>query len=91
MFERLQQAHAVTPKFYLSDYLRWYFLRKRSTRPSVSTNFALPVKNGWQAEHTSIMYDFVERVSYLAPQAHLMVTSLYSGCILAFMLMGPYL
>src|ERR1044072_4938977 len=30
-------------------YLRWNF----STRPVVSTNFILPVKNGWQAEQIS--------------------------------------
>src|ERR1700733_614670 len=30
-----------------------YFLRNRSTRPAVSTNRCLPVKNGWQTEQIS--------------------------------------
>ena len=30
-----------------------YFFWKRSTRPAVSTNFCLPVKNGWQLEQIS--------------------------------------
>jgi len=30
-------------------YFRWNF----STRPAVSTNLTLPVKNGWQAEQIS--------------------------------------
>lgn len=40
-----------------------YFLRNRSTRPSLSTNFCLPVKKGWQAEQISTWIEgFVARV-----------------------------
>ena len=40
-------------------YLRW----KRSTRPAVSRNFCLPVKNGWHFEQTSTrIWGWVERV-----------------------------
>ena len=40
-----------------------YFFRNLSIRPAVSTNFCLPVKNGWQAEQIStLMFLIVERV-----------------------------
>src|SRR5690348_1091717 len=44
---------------------RAYFLRNLSTRPAVSRIFCLPVKNGWQAEHTSTARSWprVERVT----------------------------
>src|SRR5262245_66669849 len=43
-------------------YLRWNF----STRPVVSRNFILPVKNGWQAEQIStVMFFLVLRVTNL--------------------------
>ena len=50
-----------------------YFRRKRSTRPAVSTNFCLPVKNGWQFEQISTWMSplWVDRVSKLWPQAHM--------------------
>lgn len=53
---------------------------KRSMRPAESINFCLPVKNGWQLEQISTMNESrVEPVLYVAPQAHVMVTALYSG------------
>src|SRR3954454_16359022 len=46
------------------------FLLNRSTRPAVSTNFCLPVKNGWQAEQISTFtLACVLRVTKLLPQA----------------------
>ena len=57
----------------------------RSTRPPASTNFCLPVKNGWHLEQISTLTSlFVERVTYSAPHAHFTVTTLYSGCIPCF-------
>jgi hypothetical protein len=32
-----------------------YFFLNRSTRPSVSTIFCVPVKNGWQLEQMSTL------------------------------------
>src|SRR5205807_2640676 len=53
-------------------YLRWNL----STRPVVSTNFILPVKNGWQAEQIStVMFLRVLRVGILLPQPQVMTTS----------------
>src|SRR5205823_65255 len=50
-----------------------YFLRKRSTRPCVSTSLYLPVKNGWQFEQISTWNEpRVERVSMTLPQAQVM-------------------
>lgn len=39
------------------DYLPFfaYFFLNRSTRPSVSTIFCVPVKNGWQLEQMSTL------------------------------------
>src|SRR3954454_15218650 len=46
------------------------FLLKRSTRPAVSTNFCLPVKNGWHDEQMStLIFGSVLRVSKVLPQA----------------------
>jgi len=59
-----------------------YFLLKRSTRPSLSMNFCLPVKNGWHAEQIStLMAGLVERVSNLLPHAQLTLDTTYSGWI----------
>ena len=50
-----------------------YFLRNRSTRPSVSTSLYLPVKKGWQAEQISTWNEpRVLRVSITLPQAQVM-------------------
>ena len=71
-------ASPVSPGFLrLSQlYLLWNF----STRPVVSTNFILPVKNGWQAEQIStVMFFFVLRVTNLLPQPQVTVASTYSG------------
>lgn len=44
-------------------------LLKRSTRPAVSTMRCSPVKNGWQAEQTSVCrFGLVERVVNVLPQ-----------------------
>ncbi len=57
-----------------------------STRPPASTNFCFPVKKGWHFEQIStVISPFVERVVATSPQAHLIVTSLYSGCKPFFM------
>ena len=57
-----------------------YFFLNRSTRPSVSTIFCVPVKNGWQTEQISIRISgFVDRVFTTDPHAQAMVASLYSG------------
>src|SRR5437667_9894665 len=66
-------------------FLVTYFFLTRSTRPSVSTIFCVPVKNGWQLEQiSSLMSPTVDRVLILYPQAQLIVASRYSGCIPAF-------
>src|SRR5436305_7762678 len=71
-------ASASVPGF-----LRWaqlYFFWNFSTRPVVSKNFILPVKNGWQAEQIStVMFFLVLRVVNLLPQPHTTVASTYSG------------
>jgi len=64
---------------------RLNFFLNLSTRPPASTNFCLPVKNGWHLEQISTLNsDFVERVVNVSPQAHLTVASTYSGCIPCF-------
>ena len=71
-------ASVASPAFLrLSQlYLRWNF----STRPVVSTNFILPVKNGWHAEQIStVMFFLVLRVVNLLPQPQVTVASTYSG------------
>src|SRR5438045_2343618 len=46
------------------------FLLNRSTRPAVSTNFCLPVKNGWQAlQMSTVIFPSVLRVVNVLPQA----------------------
>lgn len=53
-----------------------YFLVNRSTRPSVSISFCLPVKNGWQFEQISrCSSGFVECVFQVAPHAQRTSTS----------------
>ncbi|MNC93063.1 hypothetical protein D3C83_96060 [compost metagenome] len=55
-------------------------LVNRSTRPSVSSSFCLPVKNGWQLEQISRWSSFlVERVFHVAPHAQRASTSWYFG------------
>jgi hypothetical protein len=62
-----------------------YFFLNFSTRPAESTNFCLPVKNGWQLEQISTwMLPAVECVSTTWPQAQTIWQTLYSGCIPAF-------
>jgi hypothetical protein len=57
---------------------RAYFFSKRSTRPAVSINFCLPVKNGWQLEQISTRMSplWVERVLNVCPQAQITFSSL---------------
>ena len=46
------------------------FFWKRSTRPSLSTNFCLPVKKGWQDEQISTLISgLAARVSKVFPHA----------------------
>src|SRR5438445_13201269 len=71
-------ASAASPAFLrlAQLYLRWNF----STRPVVSTNFILPVKNGWHAEQIStVMFFRVLRVGIFWPKRLVMTTSSYSG------------
>jgi hypothetical protein len=57
-----------------------YFFWNFSTRPAESTNFILPVKNGWHTEQISTeMFFFVERVVNLLPQPQVTVASSYLG------------
>ena len=57
--------------YYLAFFLESLVL-KRSTRPALSINFALPVKKGWQAEQTSTsVFSLVEPTVVTFPQAHL--------------------
>jgi hypothetical protein len=52
----------------------------------VSTNFILPVKNGWQAEQIStVMFFRVLRVVNLLPQPQVTVAVSYVGWISFFM------
>src|ERR1041385_5797778 len=63
-----------------------YFFWNFSTRPVVSTNFILPVKNGWHCEQIStLMFFFVLRVLNSLPQPHLTVASSYLGWMSFFM------
>src|SRR5690606_18461202 len=55
---------------------RPYFFLNLSTRPPASRNFCLPVKNGWQLEHTStLMFERIEPVSNVLPQAQVAVVT----------------
>lgn len=57
-----------------------YFFWKRSTRPWVSTNLYLPVKNGWQLEQISTENEpRVLRVVTTLPQAQEIRAGGYSG------------
>src|SRR5947208_16137059 len=63
-----------------------YFFWNFSTRPVVSTNFILPVKNGWHAEQISTeMFFLVLRVTNLLPQPQVTVHSSYFGWMSFFM------
>src|SRR4051812_15165358 len=58
------------------------FFVNRSTRPSVSISFCLPVKNGWQFEQISrCSSGFVDRVFHVAPHAQRASTLWYLGWI----------
>ena len=62
-----------------------YLVMNFSTRPSVSTNFCFPVKNGWQAEHISTCsLSRVEPVVNLLPQAQTTCASCHAGWIFSF-------
>ena len=64
-----------------------YFFRNRSIRPAVSTNFCLPVKNGWHLEQIStLILDLVEPTSISLPHAQRMVVLAYSGWMSFFMI-----
>jgi len=72
------------------DQLRLNFFLNLSTRPPASTNFCLPVKKGWHFEQISTRSSsFVDLVTKVSPQAHLTVTSLYSGWRFSFMSFPP--
>jgi hypothetical protein len=61
------------------------FFWKRSTRPSLSTNFCLPVKKGWQLEQISKWSSLtLALVLNEFPQAQVTVHSTYSGWISFF-------
>src|SRR4030042_3311329 len=54
-----------------------YFFLNFSTRPSASTSFCLPVKNGWHFEQISTwIFCLVDRVVKTSPQAHSIFISL---------------
>src|SRR5262249_6089039 len=70
-----------------------YFFWNFSTRPVVSTNFILPVKNGWHAEQISVLMALrVLRVVNLLPQPQVTVASSYLGWMSFFMalLFAPF-
>src|SRR3954454_23688180 len=71
---------AFSAAFRLADVCVPYFLVNRSTRPSVSSSFCLPVKNGWQLEQISrCSSGLVERVFHVAPHAQRTSTEWYFG------------
>ncbi len=62
-----------------------YLLMNFSTRPSVSTNFWLPVKNGWQAEQISTCsFSRVEPVVNVLPHEQVTVATNHLGWIFSF-------
>lgn len=62
------------------EYVPPNFFENRSTRPAVSTNFCLPVKNGWQTEQMSTpKLARVDRVVNLLPQAQWTLQTWYLG------------
>ena len=79
----------LRPAWPLPAFLRLsqlYFFWNFSTRPVVSTNFILPVKNGWHAEQIStVMFFLVLRVANLLPQPQVTVASSYLGWMSFFM------
>ena len=63
-------AAAGVPAVFWKLYVPPNFLLNRSTRPAVSTNFCLPVKNGWQfAQMSTVNLAWVLRVVNVFPQA----------------------
>ena len=83
--ERFRESIAETQLSFLS-----YFWRNRSTRPAVSINFCLPVKNGWHWLQMSVwISDAVERVWKVLPHAHLTVAVWYSGWMPTFTGLAP--
>ena len=72
--KRKQGLHDDSTEAYLS-FLAYFFLN-RSTRPSVSTIFWVPVKNGWHpAQISTLMLPIVDRVLNVLPQAQWTVDS----------------
>ena len=64
----------------LSDVCAPYFFVNRTMRPSVSSSFCLPVKNGWQLEQISrCSSGLVEWVFHVAPHAQRASTAWYLG------------
>src|SRR5580700_11043444 len=87
--ERGTQAETPAPpksgNRYFVVFLPYRFW-KRSTRPAVSTNFCVPVKNGWHFEQMPMRMSLrVDFVLMMLPHAQWITASTYSGCILAFM------
>src|SRR4051794_8523367 len=63
-------AGLAAPDVFWKLYVPPNFFENRSTRPAVSTNFCLPVKNGWHAEQMStLIFGSVLRVSKVLPHA----------------------
>src|SRR5215217_2817919 len=78
-------AAAAAAAVFWKLYVPPNFLLNRSTRPAVSTNFCLPVKNGWQLlQMSTVSFFCVLRVSNVFPQAQCTVQVWYLGWILAF-------
>ena len=76
VFAGLPEAAFAGAFFRLATVCAPNFFVNRSTRPSVSISFCLPVKNGWQLEQISRCSSFlVDRVFQVAPQAHRASTS----------------
>lgn len=90
--ETLPLSEAGSPYDLFSSYLSFfaYFFLNRSTRPSVSMIFCVPVKNGWQFEQISTLISPpVDLVLYLLPQAQCTATSRYTGWIPFFIIHTP--
>src|SRR6476469_2728122 len=67
------------------------FLLNRSTRPAVSTNFCLPVKNGWHAEQMStLILASVLRVVNVLPHAQCTLQTWYFGWVFSFIGTTPW-
>ena len=66
------------------------FFLNFSTRPALSMNFCLPVKNGWHWEQISTRISFfVDLVVNVLPQAQVTTHSWYSGWTSFFMGRSP--